>query len=416
MEIITSFSQLSYGVDDVKQWALLHYTFYAHRCGIKVTVKNSTVVLHPFVNTQYDNRNSWGDFKGQARLKFKHGSMEAHYDLKEKVLFENDLKQPGFLQDSNKWWLNGYTLCNVVPENLWSLRGIIELQQMLNNSNIAHMSGIFVINKRDSPILRKYEFEHPFPAIGKILCHPMHVRPKRSPLSFYTSALWSDIPIPVPEAWKWANTIDFNGGGYLLDKCFKSNGILTLNEYESKISKAIFRGTATGGGIDFDNQRLHLASLGDFGGLLDAGITAWNKRDRVINGIIDFQIPPNFKLKDIKSPKEQSLYKYIICVDGHQASSRIVWYLASGCTIIMVDSGKYTLASEMWIHKHMKENIHYIRVKSDLSDLSHVLDTIRYGNTAFNIAKNAYALANEYLNPKALSQATFDAIFASERS
>jgi hypothetical protein len=121
-------------------------------------------------------------------------------------------------------------------------------------------------------------------------------------------------------------------------------------------------------------------------------------------------------LKSVMSPKDQSRYKYILCVDGHQAPSRLIWYLASGCTIIIVDSNKYTLAPYIWIHKYLKENVHFVRVKSDLSDLRHVLETIKHGNIGYNIAKNAYQFAFEHLNPSALAKAAKDAILECHNS
>jgi hypothetical protein len=414
MEIVTSFSKLAQGIEDVKTWALLHYVFYAHRCGLKIKVENGRVDVIPFVNVNYDNRNAWGDAKSQPKLKFAHGSIENHYSLKARCYQENETFNKGFLKDTNSWWLNGHTLCNVVPQNLWSLRGIEELQQMIQAANV--FNGVYVINKRDSPISRSFELDHPFPAMGKLWCHPMHVRPRKIPMSFYVGPMWSDAAIPPPEAWQWATKNDENGPGFLLHECFRKKGVLTREEYELKVKKTIFRGSATGAGLNFQNQRLHLCNLGDLNGLLDAGITAWNSRDRVIQGVVDFQVPPPYPLKPKVSPKDQSLFASILCVDGHQAANRLIWNLASGSAIIMIESNKFTLAPKMWIHKYLMENVHYVSVKSDLSDLQHVLENIHFGDFAFNLAKNAYRLAYTHLNTDALAKETRDAFIFCDRS
>jgi hypothetical protein len=89
---------------------------------------------------------------------------------------------------------------------------------------------------------------------------------------------------------------------------------------------------------------------------LDAGITAWNKRDRIIDGVIDFQIPPKLDLVQSMSPKDQSNFKCIVYVDGHQASSRIIWQLCSGTALVVVDSQSLTLAPRIWIHDYLIEN------------------------------------------------------------
>jgi hypothetical protein len=417
--ICTSFTKLSAGIDDPLEWSLLYFAFFAHRCAIRVKIDSEGhASLVPFVNLSYDNRIAWSDSKSYPALKFKRGDIKQHYQEKCKLLGgQNELEDNGFLNDSSKWWLNGHTLCNVVPKNVWSLRGLKELQEMLTSAKDIFKStettGIFVINKRDSPMLPLRD-SHPFPCLSSFSrkCHVSFQRPMRSPISFYVGPEWADIAMPVPEAWQWSQN-DGSACSQLVQKCFHSNGNLSLSEFRDKKKHALFRGTATGAGLDEKNQRLKLVSFKI--DEIDAGITAWNRRDRVIDGFIDFQVPLT-QLCSPMSPVEQSKSQILLCVDGHQASSRLVWYLASGCVIIIVDSSEMTLAPRLWIHDYLKEDLHYVRVKSDFSDLqSKVRDLLLNQDEGFRLASTAYKLANTILRPRALSEAAARAFTCAQK-
>jgi hypothetical protein len=412
--ISTSFTRVSAGVSDPIQWSLLYYSFYAHRCAVRLDVKKGKCSLLPFVNTSFDNRIAWSDGIKPAQLLFRYGSKEIHYKKKREVFGISDADDEGYLNDLTKWWLNGHILCNVVPKNLWSTRGLDEMERMLAASLhfLENISGTFVLNKRDSPMMRRSMADSPFPSLGTKAMHPMFQRQTMCPLSFYVGPQWADIAIPLPEAWKWSTTEDSDGGGFLLHKCFKQNGMLSRDEFFEKIDKAIFRGTATGAGLNFDNQRLKLASLTyDW---LDAGITAWNQRDRIIDGIVDFQIPLPLRLADRLSPRRQSSYKIIVYVDGHQASSRLIWHLASGSALFIVDSGPLCLAPKIWLHDFLKENVHYVRIAHDLSNLNEVKNSLN-SDKLFELASNSYEMANKLLTQQSLARAAADAIISSAR-
>lgn len=418
--ICTSFSKVSRDVEDPETWSLLYYAFFAHRCAVRIDIDSrGKVHVLPFVNIQYDNRNAWGDTKNYPKLCFRYGSMENHYREKARFFGENEINQKGFLSDQTKWWLNGYTLCNVVPENTWSLRGLGEIEEMIQ-ATASFMGndsvGTYILNKRDSPILTSDMNKHCFPCLSKIhrtekRMHPLFMRPTSVPLSFYVGPQWKDVPLPLPEAWKWSTREDTDGGGHLLQTCFRKHGILTEDDYNGKICKAVFRGSATGAGLDLENQRIKLCFQRS--NLLDAGITAWNKRDRVIDGVVDFQVPlNNVHLVDSMTPKHQSMYKCIVYVDGHQASSRIIWHICSGSALILVDSSPLTLAPRIWIHDFLVENVHYVRVKSDLSNLHEVLQFVLSSNNGYYLAKNLYKLGFDKLNPEALIQSSAKAIIS----
>ena len=408
MEICTSFSRLSKGIESPEEWSSLFYTFHSHRCGILLKILDGKCQLIPFVNTSYDNRNAW---RLNDDLRFTRGSLDSHYEEKTKTFGFDERKDRGFLKYQTQWWLNGYTLCNVVPSNLWSLRGLKEIEEMIQAS-LKYLKGVacnLVINKRDSPIMRR-KFMQPFPFEEKLM-HPCFVRPTQSPLSFYVGPNWEDVPFPVPESWEWSN-----GRGHcgeIFTNCFQSHGILLRTVYNEKYSKAVFRGTATGAGIDFANQRLLLVKSVQHNEFVDAGITAWNQRDRITVEGINFQSPIGTLVPKML-PQTQCKHKILIYVDGHQASSRLVWHLASGCTTIIIDSGPLTLAPFMWIHAHLIENVHYVRAKSDCSNICEIVqDLLSNQEKAFKIAAAAFELANRILTPESLAAATANSIISS---
>jgi hypothetical protein len=169
-------------------------------------------------------------------------------------------------------------------------------------------------------------------------------------VSFYAAAedRFTDIPWPSSEDWEGAcglvfpqtfiyNQIDEEGY-----PVFKSPRDLfteaNFRKFErgwddGRVSTAFFRGTATGGGTTIENnQRLKVAHLSHIwkndpekGGeepFLNAAIVGWNLRDKkVAEGPMTFLRPGNF---DFTAGKhhftpiyEQSMYKYLVYVDGH---------------------------------------------------------------------------------------------------
>jgi hypothetical protein len=200
----------------------------------------------------------------------------------------------------------------------------------------------WILNKRDSPLLRHdgtLPYGGPVPFLFQ--------RPMKAPLSFYGGNKWKDILIPPPEAW---TTYTLNTG-----------------KLHTKTSKIVFRGTSTGKGNSMNtNIRLQVCSLQD--PRLDAGITKFNKRDRILHNKITFQditMLQNFVTrKKPLLPSQQSDYKYILHLDGNQASSRLIWSIQSGSLLFIPIS--QADAPEMWI-KLPKDC--YVELLPDASDM-----------------------------------------------
>ena len=143
----------------------------------------------------------------------------------------------------------------------------------------------------------------------------------------------------------------------------------------------VFRGSATGCGTTIDtNMRLKAAQLsyeweksGEFKNkdgenILDAKLTAWNKKPKIYEGEFDEINIKDFKFETGKSNfmdlKEQSKHKYILNIDGHVKAFRLGNELRMGSVILLVDS-PYTL----WFQDKLKEYEHYVPVNDDLSNL-----------------------------------------------
>ena len=201
-----------------------------------------------------------------------------------------------------------------------------------------------------------------------------------------------DIPIPTYEDLQFIYGIpeDFN----MLQLSFKE-----------KLPIAVFRGGASGCGYDIrNNQRLRLAKLGEallkskdpeLMNLLDVGVTVANKKKFHFHKDTGL----GYIYKDVSfvnrlNKKEQSEYKYIIEVEGNVAAHRIASDMLLGSVLLMVYT-EYTL----WFQHLLKEYVHYIPVKSDLSDL---VEKIRWchehDDVCEKIAKNARDFAMEILN------------------
>lgn len=213
-------------------------------------------------------------------------------------------------------------------------------------------------------------------------------------------------------------------------------GIQPIPFKDRTIHKACFRGSATGAGITpADNQRLRLAQLSfmeeqttDLGQrLLDAKLTSENIRHKKTTDITKpasfLNIPEMMKIerpngeapwiiaskpdgtpadtftqewddwyfrslfyvsdRDVNNAQliylrnnfidmaEQRLYRYVIYVEGHSAANRFGQLLAMGAVILRVKSK--CLPKDIWFFSKLVENVHYVNVADDLSDIFTVI-------------------------------------------
>jgi hypothetical protein len=142
----------------------------------------------------------------------------------------------------------------------------------------------------------------------------------------------------------------------------------TTNWDHKKITKAVFRGGPSGCGYTSEtNMRIKLAEMKSE--YLDVGITG--NSDSINSKAIKFDPKyglgmMNLNLKPVKrlSMAEQSNYKYIIHIDGNVNAYRLLTTMCTGSLILRVGS-EY----RSWVDHMIEPGLHYVSVKSDLSDL-----------------------------------------------
>ena len=207
----------------------------------------------------------------------------------------------------------------------------------------------------------------------------------------------ADITLPTWE--EWSRVINIESDSYF-PKPIKSFKHTFKHIWENKKNTAVFRGASTGKGINVNtNMRLKLAEIShELNDLdtLNAGITSWNSRPRLVNKkdklyleTIDIEKLP-FGLVKYMSPEEQSEFKYIINIDGHSKAYRLSLELSMGSTILLVESD-YTL----WFMKFLKPYEHYVPVNKDLSNL---IEQINWCKEHDDLCKKIAANALEFYN------------------
>jgi hypothetical protein len=230
-------------------------------------------------------------------------------------------------------------------------------------SKITIPDGVYIFSLTDAVILRD-DLCYPFPMVfGKRLKIPNLVDQFIPIISLSGMHGYRDVSIPNYD------DINFILGGDLLPN---------FNDWsfswdEKTISRAVFRGGATGCGLtSHSNQRIHLAEMGSkkkYDSFLDAGIVSSGvsidtrsvKFDPLYGiGVMNTHIKP----VSFMSMAQQSKHKYIIHLDGNVNAYRFLTSLLTGSLIIRVKS-KYTA----WFESFVKPGVHFIEVSSDLSDL-----------------------------------------------
>ncbi len=168
--------------------------------------------------------------------------------------------------------------------------------------------------------------------------------------------------------------------------------------WETKVAKAFWRGSTTGGWLTALNwrqiPRVKLAFLSQAcPALLDARLT----------GVVqcDLDIPPLIRSQGLLGPMvsqaDHLRYKYLVDVDGNSCSfERYFWALLSNSVVL-----KQMTPNIQWYYGALNPYEHFIPVKEDLSDL---FDQIQWAKThdkeAQQIAARATAFIRNELTPE----------------
>ena len=353
----------------------------------------------------------------------------------------------------NEWWANGNIICNVhtdvgeTESQWWGDHFNFQLLDMVSETCRTRTvpDCEFFINKRDYPHLKYNEaMRGPAEPYGFIYdkddrdpdqdlpLQEDYSFPAYAPiLSFYSSARFSDIPMPPSEDWE-AATGEIFPPSFNLDRdphsgvtqdpkprdLFTAVNLKKFEKaWEDKVATAFFRGTATGGGVTADtNQRLHVTQLcyewgqeplpADGVPYLDAQITGMNNRDKKIAGqkmthINKDSFPFQMGRQNFTPIYEQSSYKYLMYIEGHCAACRYGFMMRLGSVILKVESK--CVADQMWYFPLLKPYYDHVPVKADLSDLKQQLLWCRdHDADCRQIAHNASLVYDKYVGKEGI--------------
>jgi predicted O-methyltransferase YrrM len=279
-------------------------------------------------------------------------------------------------------------------------------EKIMNNINLPN--GMYIYSLRDVLLVHKKELYPWIDVVGgevKMKNFPSKLLP-----IFNTTGgndYW-DIPIP-----------NFEDKDYIYGKKPELDYSVNKPENEQiqinwnkKKPTAVFRGSASGCGYDEDtNPRIKISKISqilsdkengpDIRTLLDAGLTSKSlkkkyrfQRDEGL-GYFDFQ-STGLKEAGRLNKIEQSQFKYLVYIEGNVAAHRLATDMLMGSVILYVES-EYSL----WFEHLMKENVHYLKIKSDLSDLIEKIMWCRKNDDICReMAKNTRELALTILTPQ----------------
>ena len=383
------------------------YLFYKFKKAIFISIKNSKLqIFLPFVNANY--KNEWGQL---LRVPQKYGGnypkfIEYLYDL-QKQKFDSRYIQ----QDVNRLYANNSLFRYEYPyvEEDTSIELLHDMfsgfcKYLKKHKIILNLD--FFVQKRDFP-LRRIDKTESYDAIyGPGYQLVSHNYPIYSPIFCYsTTEKHADICIPTWEDYAIASQSE---GKFFIDSCKIYNNQLGLQiPWDQKKPVAVFRGSTTGSGVTIEtNPRLKLAYLShiDPQGVLDAKITNWNLRPRIIDSNLEMIEINKKPLEDIYesdskkyflTTEQQAQYKYIVNVDGHVQAFRLSFELSLGSVILYTDDSPYYT----WFSRALQPWVHYVPIKSNLEDLFEKIEWCQRNDLRCQqIAQNARKFYENFIN------------------
>lgn len=393
----------------------LKYIMFRHRKGIYVSFRDGKLKHYtPFILSL----NSWT----------KHNPYASYIELAEgaegkiREYFEEEKKRREDLaddsviqfQEKEKWYVIHCLICGVIRITSDYQKGVVcepdfgffaflELFRRVQNTYRVPDCDFF-LNTFDQVLLHK-DLKSPFPHIfkGEI----KHLRKKEFAPIVSNCTIRGFLDIPLPTQDDVARTTKM----YAPPSCINT---YVDDKYEhswsKKISKAVFRGSATGcGWTPEDNKRIRLV-FKEFKDV-DAKLVSTDNIRLKLNpqGKIDY-IPISsygiYQSDDyFLTPIEQSQYKYIIHIEGNVAAFRISSLFAMKSVVIYV-STKYI----MWIEpllKH-KENCYIV---SSIDEIPEAVQWLKANDKeAKKIAENGYQLYKNYLQLNHIKRDTIDTL------
>ena len=347
----------------------LRYLFFHTRCGIWVSVRRGAVALFaPFANEAYRNHYGTG-----IRLTADNLTVAQYSADKSKALRR---QAETLLPSTQAWWLNGGILDNVAQPGVWGEQYLSAIKDMLDSACARAVSQgapvpdcDFCVNKRDYPQLRRELGKEPYQAfIGTDALAREAYSAYVPVFSFYTGATMADIAMPTTEDWSNACQACFAPGStpFLPLPLVDGDGDGDGDGDARRDARAVFRGTASGHGVTVEsNIRLRLAAFGSSRpDLVDAGVTGYNFRDKVVelrrpivepHGRGDCEIVVDYlrtrpaRVAFMSMAEQMSRYAFILYADGHCAASRYGSLMHGSAAILRVKSDMDDTAGRVWL-------------------------------------------------------------------
>ena len=326
----------------------IRHAFHFLRSFIYVQIEDKKVrFFQPFCNTEYENVFDVD--------KMFNVNVDRYYADK----YKTTSKKEHVLQNKQRWWMNGRMVCNVPQKNAWNTTRFVVYKKFLKHHVAPFVSDCcFILNPRDHPLVKNKVDEFPYDAC---ILKETYRAPTMPVFSHYINKeVFADMGFPT------------------IKDLIKNERKKTLTQK----NMAVFRGSATGAGIAEQNQRIMLCLLATrHQDLLDCKLTAINQRDRICpkTGEMCYLSSMGSCLDvgkhNYMSEEDQQKYKYSIVVDGWSAADRVGSVLGSGSLMLLIDPMPFQ-KTKIWFYDKLQEDVHYVRVYSDLSNLVGVIETL----------------------------------------
>ena len=225
----------------------------------------------------------------------------------------------------------------------------------------------FVFMPRDYPVLKAKKTKEttaiycPFPDVQDVEKEWMRCSGGLTPIFSHTGKDgYYDVPMPT------VDDVEHYTQMYFANKCnasyITSSPLDKWVDWKDKtISKAVFRGSATGRGVDEHvNQRLCVMKLSkDHPKLLDAKLVAFNdkyKTEAQKDGLQKIQRKKiqeqvgSISKSNFMDYESRKSYKYNLCLDGHTRADRFINELCTGSVAILPTTNGHRL----WIEPFLK--------------------------------------------------------------
>lgn len=376
------------------------YLYNKFKKGIYIRIQdNQLAVFLPFSKANYIN-----EFGNHTEIDSKFQTFQKV--VQKSQLFDGRRYDPKRVNTDPKTWYGNNCLIRYEYPLSEGDSGAVQMKNMFEelckNRELPDMS--FFVNRRDFPVLHRQNYEAYSGVFGEKHKIVSHQYEKYAPiLSMNSRDDFCDVPIPTWEDWDRVRSVS---DGVFFPKACRDYRFNFDTKWNDKKNVAVFRGASTGCGIDINsNMRLKISYISQevvptVNGrkILDAGITSWNARPRFYNGKLTTIDKGSLQLVNKLSPEQQSKYKYIVNIDGHSSAYRLSLELGMGSVILLVESDYF-----LWYRKRLKEYVHYVPVKRDLSDLTEKIEwCLGHDKECQEIAQNALEFYRTYLSKSSI--------------